>query len=331
MGDDETIKRIIDEGKNRSEVWERLKYLTSEIGPRLTGSSRALKANQWCMAEYEKWGLTDAHIEQWGTIGTGFDRGPSTGKLFLKQEARAERPGGRNRPTGAGGGNGAAASERPGAAIKPADADKPTAPPVPAADAKPADAAPAAPVADAKPAEQPAEEPKVTYEPLRDVQFTTMSWTAGTNGAVRGIVLKEPKTEEEFEKVKDKLAGAWILIDAVTPAGQRGFRSPLAMRYDLRAAAHRKADGVPEPVAAPKPGEEPKEPPKAADGSKVDDAKDKPSRSPSDSPCCRSPGTSAPRAMNWSSRVARPGGGPLTQTRSLRMSISSSPAPTTTR
>src|SRR3954471_19672017 len=39
MGDDATIQRILDEGKNRCQVMNHLQYLTSEIGPRLTGSS----------------------------------------------------------------------------------------------------------------------------------------------------------------------------------------------------------------------------------------------------------------------------------------------------
>src|ERR1051325_3090323 len=87
MGDDATIRRILEEGKNHNQVMEHLKYLTSQIGPRLTGSSNAFAANQWCMAQYKKWGLSNAHLEQWGTIGTGFDRGESTGKLFLRRDA----------------------------------------------------------------------------------------------------------------------------------------------------------------------------------------------------------------------------------------------------
>src|SRR5262245_55165411 len=77
MGDDATIQRILDEGKTRCQVMDHLNDLTTQIGPRLTGSSNAYRANQWCMTQYEKWGLTNAHLEQWGTVGAGFDRGPS--------------------------------------------------------------------------------------------------------------------------------------------------------------------------------------------------------------------------------------------------------------
>lgn len=54
----------------------------------------------------------------------------------------------------------------------------------------------------------------------RDFEFTTPAWGAGTKGLVRGPAVIEPTTMEEFEKVKDRLKGAWLL-------GQRamGLRS----------------------------------------------------------------------------------------------------------
>jgi hypothetical protein len=259
MGDDATIQRILDEGKNHSQVMDLLRYLTGNIGPRLTGSSNVQTANRWCMAEYEKWGLADPHLEQWGTVGAGFDRGPSTGKLYLKRENRGDNPGGRRR---GGGGRSPSASEVPGAAIKPEDANKPVAPP---ADAKPAEAA-----ADGK-GDAKAEEPRFTYDAVRDFQFTTMSWTAGTHGPVRGPVIKEPKTQEAFDAVKDKLKGAWILLDPVMPPGQRGFRSPMATWYDLRAAARKKvADGAEADAGVAKTSE------KAVDDKPSDDTAEKP-------------------------------------------------------
>jgi hypothetical protein len=42
-------------------------------------------------------------------------------------------------------------------------------------------------------------------------EFTTPSWSPGTKGAVRGPAIVEPTTMEEYEKVKDKLKGAWLL------------------------------------------------------------------------------------------------------------------------
>lgn len=46
---------------------------------------------------------------------------------------------------------------------------------------------------------------------MANFQFTTPSWTPGTNGAVRGPAVLEPTTMEEYDKVKDRLKGAWLL------------------------------------------------------------------------------------------------------------------------
>ncbi len=44
------------------------------------------------------------------------------------------------------------------------------------------------------------------------LHFATPSYTSGTKGVQRGHVLIEPKTEAEFERMKGKLEGAWVLI-----------------------------------------------------------------------------------------------------------------------
>jgi|ADurb_Val_01_Slu_FD_contig_101_397546_length_1849_multi_3_in_0_out_0_1 hypothetical protein len=44
------------------------------------------------------------------------------------------------------------------------------------------------------------------------LHFATPSYTAGTKGIQRGHVLIEPKTQREFERMKGKLNGAWVLI-----------------------------------------------------------------------------------------------------------------------
>lgn len=45
------------------------------------------------------------------------------------------------------------------------------------------------------------------------LDFVTPSYTSGTRGLQRGHVLIEPKTRREFEQMKGKLKGAWILIE----------------------------------------------------------------------------------------------------------------------
>lgn len=190
LGDEATIAKIIDEGKNRNQVMDHLRYLTQEIGPRLTGSKRALRANQWFSEQYTKWGLSNPHLEQWGTIGVGFNRGPSTGKLLMAEAAPRRRPG--------AGGDGAAAPA--------------------------------------------AEQPKA----VRDMQITTLSWSRGTNGPVRGKVVRMPRDEAEFEKVADQLKGAWVLMPAPQVRGMRDIRGRIADQYEQRKEARAKvAEGTP--------------------------------------------------------------------------------------
>ena len=44
------------------------------------------------------------------------------------------------------------------------------------------------------------------------LHFATPSYTSGTKGVQRGHVLMEPHTDQEFERIKFKLKGAWVLI-----------------------------------------------------------------------------------------------------------------------
>lgn len=139
MGDAATIARIIDEGKNHNQVMKHMEYLTKEIGPRLTGSSNAEKANNWCKDQYASWGLADPHLEQWGEIPVRFDRLPSSGKVVAPEE--------------------------------------------------------------------------------RAIEFTWSSWSAGTEGPVKGKVIKEPETEEQADTLVSEAKGAWVLAKAPPPRG----------------------------------------------------------------------------------------------------------------
>jgi hypothetical protein len=68
----EMVTRIRDEGFNRSQVMETLRYLTDTIGPRLTGSPALKKANEWTRDRLEEWGLENAQLEPWGPFGRGW-------------------------------------------------------------------------------------------------------------------------------------------------------------------------------------------------------------------------------------------------------------------
>lgn len=47
---------------------------------------------------------------------------------------------------------------------------------------------------------------------LCNLHFATPSYTAGTKGVQTGHVPIEPKTQDEFDRMKGKLKGAWVLI-----------------------------------------------------------------------------------------------------------------------
>ena len=81
MGDAATIARILDEGKNRNQVMDHLTYFCTTFGPRLTGSTSLEQASRWAAGQFESWGLSNAHLWEWGTIPVRFDRGPSTARV----------------------------------------------------------------------------------------------------------------------------------------------------------------------------------------------------------------------------------------------------------
>jgi len=147
----EVLLKIIEEGKERSQVMDHLSHICLEIGPRLTGSTRLETANRWAAERFESFGLKNAHVRQWGEMPVRFDRGPSTGEML-------------------------------------------------------------------KPIE-------------RKFEFTTRSWSAGTNGPVEGVVLREPQSEEDFDAMADRLTGAWILRSSATrsnPFGERLINAGIA-------------------------------------------------------------------------------------------------------
>ena len=64
-------------------------------------------------------------------------------------------------------------------------------------------------------------------EPItHDFEFTTMCWAPGTDGPVRGPVVKEPKSLEELEAVKENLEGAWVLSQGARRGRRRGVVQP---------------------------------------------------------------------------------------------------------
>lgn len=140
--DPATVSKIIDEGKNHSHAMEILTGLTN-IGSRLTSSTRLDKAERWAMGQFKKFGCQNVHLEAWGSFPVGFDRG-------THGFARMNSP-----------------------------------------------------------------------EHI-DFEYTSPSWSEGTNGPLKGLAIKAPKTMDEFNSMKDRLKGAWIVYDAPPAFGRRG-------------------------------------------------------------------------------------------------------------
>jgi carboxypeptidase Q len=151
QGDPAVVAKILDEGKNRNQVMKHLEYLSTKIGSRLTGSKSNKKACDWTRSQFESFGLTNCHLEEWGTIPVGFQRG--------------ERQVGRM--------------------VSPVE---------------------------------------------RNFEFTTRSWTAGTNGPVRGRAVMEPATLEGLDLVKPLLKGAWVVMRP-----RRGQTADADVREKIRA------------------------------------------------------------------------------------------------
>ncbi|MDQ4121195.1 MAG: M20/M25/M40 family metallo-hydrolase [Acidobacteriota bacterium] len=70
---DESIAKIRDEGMNRSQAMNTMRYLTDVIGARLTNSPAQKRANQWTREQFQKWGLQNAVVESWGEFGRGWE------------------------------------------------------------------------------------------------------------------------------------------------------------------------------------------------------------------------------------------------------------------
>jgi hypothetical protein len=65
---------LISQGMDHSEVMKNLQYLSDVIGPRLTGSTAARRANDWTAAQFKAYGL-ESHLEEW-KFGVAWNRGP---------------------------------------------------------------------------------------------------------------------------------------------------------------------------------------------------------------------------------------------------------------
>jgi carboxypeptidase Q len=77
----ETDKKILEQVKGDEEQLKAdLTYLTTQIGPRLTGSAQMDQASHWTESQFKALGLSKTHLEAW-TIANSWTRGTATGRV----------------------------------------------------------------------------------------------------------------------------------------------------------------------------------------------------------------------------------------------------------
>ena len=74
---------------------------------------------------------------------------------------------------------------------------------------------------------------KLLGENGMELHFVTPSYTSGTKGLQRGHVLLEPLTQDEFDRMKGQLKGAWVLVNGknTSSVGLPRGDEPAARRF----------------------------------------------------------------------------------------------------
>ncbi len=67
-------QRIRDEGFEHSRIMQYASALADDIGPRLTGSPNLAKANAWTRDQLTAMGCANAHLDDWGDFGMGWQQ-----------------------------------------------------------------------------------------------------------------------------------------------------------------------------------------------------------------------------------------------------------------
>ena len=80
-------QRIRNEGLNDSHVMEFAGALVDDIGPRLTGSPSAKRANEWTRDTLTQMGLENAHLEDWGEFGLGWEQLNTWARMVMPDPA----------------------------------------------------------------------------------------------------------------------------------------------------------------------------------------------------------------------------------------------------
>jgi len=77
----ETDKKIIEQVKaDKEQLKKDLTYLTTNVGPRLTGSPQMDQASHWTEQQFQSLGLSNVHREPW-TVANSWNRGMASGRV----------------------------------------------------------------------------------------------------------------------------------------------------------------------------------------------------------------------------------------------------------
>lgn len=213
------IERIVEQGRDHSQVVSLLRHLTKEIGPRTTGTPELDRAQSFVMNKLIEWGCTNVRLEQYGEFDVRFRRGDRmSARMFI----------------------GPAPIEWYSLRWM----DRPSVGPVFEWFSEPLSRsefrAPGLGMADIRPREEAPVDLRRWIPWQKSMQFSTPNWSPGTAGPVRGPAILEPQSVAEFEAVRPRLKGAWIVMrDPTNMRGPRPSDKPLDKMLDEAGIAGR--------------------------------------------------------------------------------------------
>lgn len=90
QADSSVIQKIINEGKTNNQAPAHLKYLSKNIGHRLTASPNLDRAYKWTQQKFKEFGCVNVHLEEWSEWPVGFHRGKSSGAMTKPEKKSFE-------------------------------------------------------------------------------------------------------------------------------------------------------------------------------------------------------------------------------------------------
>ena len=84
-------QRIREEGLMHSHIMEYASGLMDGIGPRLTGSPNLKRANEWTRDQFTAMGCSNAHLEDWGEFGMGWQQLNTWVRMTLRTRPSSSR------------------------------------------------------------------------------------------------------------------------------------------------------------------------------------------------------------------------------------------------